>query len=281
MRNIADVTGITFLPKAAGHQNYIHFIHDDGNYSYLGKVGGKQVLSILKNQTFVVGITMHELLHALGMFHEMSRDDRDKYIEILWDNIVSDKKFAFQKFSELNNPGANIDGFNFNSIMMYPSNAFGKNTNNVVQQTIRRIDGKPYYAQRSYLAGTDISALRSIYGPPYVKVRREKVYIDYYNDDYDYRLEADYPTYVDFYEDKECTIPATLDRPRFLNIVRIETINGTSASPIYTTQVVPAGVSSHLVGTGYANITESWGSPVLSRTIDYSVVNCHKNGYGN
>lgn len=56
----------------------------------IGKQGRKQQISLGKG-CGVKGVAIHEMMHALGFFHEQSRRDRDSYITINWDSIKKGK----------------------------------------------------------------------------------------------------------------------------------------------------------------------------------------------
>lgn len=63
-------------------------------FSAMGRAGDRQLVSLQKFGCIRHGIIQHELLHALGFYHEHTRTDRDKYIKINWDNII-DRKTSF------------------------------------------------------------------------------------------------------------------------------------------------------------------------------------------
>lgn len=83
-----------FWPRSS-QPNYIHFvtIAGDVNYSYIGKIGGKQEIQI--SETGYLGNIIHEIGHALGLFHEHSRPDRDNYIRVLYENIKPQFHYAY------------------------------------------------------------------------------------------------------------------------------------------------------------------------------------------
>lgn len=62
--------------------------------SLLGYVGDKQVLSLQRFGCVQRGIIQHELLHALGFYHEHTRSDRDQYVRINWENVYESKNLT-------------------------------------------------------------------------------------------------------------------------------------------------------------------------------------------
>ena len=77
-------------------------------------------------------IVLHELGHAIGFYHEHNRPDRDNYIDVIYDNIESDFKYAFYKAEE---GQSSTLGFRYNlqSIMHYSRGAFSKNGSDTIR----------------------------------------------------------------------------------------------------------------------------------------------------
>ncbi|MGN6420783.1 MAG: M12 family metallopeptidase [Pseudobacter sp.] len=89
-----------------------------GGLSAIGRQGGEQILFV--NRNMPESVVLHELLHALGLWHEQSRADRNDYVEVNMSNVKPGFKHNFQI-----EPGVAIGPYDYNSIMHYDANAFG------------------------------------------------------------------------------------------------------------------------------------------------------------
>ncbi|XP_076142843.1 low choriolytic enzyme-like [Alosa pseudoharengus] len=104
-------------------RDYIGIYSRNGCYSYIGRRGGQQVVSLSRNGCLHHGTIQHELLHVLGFNHEQARSDRDNHIRVIWENIIDDKKHNFNKMKTLNQNSP----YDYNSVMQYNRFAFSKN----------------------------------------------------------------------------------------------------------------------------------------------------------
>lgn len=104
------------------------------------------------------GATIHEIGHAMGLFHEQTRHDRDEWVKILWENIEPANRFNFEKHSRT--VGADIGPYDFKSIMHYGPKAFSANG----KETIVALDGTQFVEQREGLSDGDLAGIRAMYG---------------------------------------------------------------------------------------------------------------------
>nr|CAD2205265.1 unnamed protein product [Meloidogyne enterolobii] len=91
----------------------------------LAETTDRQILS-LGNGCIQKGIIIHEMMHAVGFFHEQSRPDRDDFIAILWHNILPGMQGQFEKYSQTTIQTLGSD-YDYGSIMHYGPNAFTRN----------------------------------------------------------------------------------------------------------------------------------------------------------
>lgn len=85
-------------------------------YSFVGRTGNSQELSLANGCLLSRGIIIHEFLHALGVFHEQSRPDRDNFVRINFENIQDGREGNFRKSSTINSLGVPYDRL---SVMHY------------------------------------------------------------------------------------------------------------------------------------------------------------------
>nr|CAD2187523.1 unnamed protein product [Meloidogyne enterolobii] len=125
MQEYAKHTCIQWTPRTAMDRDYVYIVPERGCYSMVGRTTDRQILS-LGNGCIQKGIIIHEMMHAVGFFHEQSRPDRDDFIAILWHNILPGMQGQFEKYSQATIQTLGSD-YDYGSIMHYGPNAFTRN----------------------------------------------------------------------------------------------------------------------------------------------------------
>ncbi|XP_061433542.1 hatching enzyme 1.2-like [Lethenteron reissneri] len=95
VNEFAEKTCVRLIRKD-NQEDYINFQALDGSWSFLGKKGGAQSLS-LEPRKVTKGIVLHELMHTLGFHHEHCRSDRDQHIKVHEDNVKEDELGQFKR----------------------------------------------------------------------------------------------------------------------------------------------------------------------------------------
>lgn len=148
---------VTFIERtddnANEYPNYLRFDSSNGCASYVGMQGGEQ--SVMISDACSMGSIVHEIGHALGLFHEHTRPDRDNYVQVDWAHIVPGKEI---NFNILEAGIEEVGPYDYGSIMHYGEQFFS----DTGERTIIAPDCVTV-GQRDALSAVDAYAIDTMY----------------------------------------------------------------------------------------------------------------------
>lgn len=160
MQQFHDETCIRFIPREKNEPDYLRIEASRGCFSYIGRIGGEQELS-LGNGCEHRGTIAHELLHAVGFYHHQNRSDRDDYLEIIWENIARGKENQFLKMAPEDN--VLLNEFDYDSIMLYGPRTFGKTLDKVTMKPKRKGVILLEVIDKQGLSALDVDSVNKLY----------------------------------------------------------------------------------------------------------------------
>ncbi|CAJ0568514.1 unnamed protein product, partial [Mesorhabditis spiculigera] len=122
LRGMEKISCFRFVERKS-EKDYVFIVPLDGCYSYVGRIGGGQLMS-LSPDCLADFIIWHEMMHAIGFEHEHQRPDRDNHLTVKYENVIPAQMVNFEKIraNEVDYP----DKYDYSSLMHYDSYAFGK-----------------------------------------------------------------------------------------------------------------------------------------------------------
>lgn len=153
---------------------FLQFTDSQSCASYVGMIGGPQ--SIFISDACSVGSVIHEIGHAIGLFHEHTRPDRDNFVQIDWDEIVSGKDINFNLQTA---NVANYSDYDYGSIMHYGDTFFSRSGGPTII-----VPDSTSIGQREGLSPLDIQSINAMYetdlsiGTPDVNQTAQGIEID-------------------------------------------------------------------------------------------------------
>lgn len=167
-------TTVTFQPRS-GEAGFLHLVvatlpFTGGSTDNVGYNGG-QVTITIDPRAVATYLIAHEMGHALGLWHEQARSDRNNYVTIAYGNIASGYSSQFDVAS----PQGTFGPYDYDSIMHYGPCSFSACSSctcpNPSCDTVQVVS--PYNArwacgigQLTHLSAMDQRNMAFMYAPP-------------------------------------------------------------------------------------------------------------------
>ena len=152
-----DNTTLSFVERtdenADQYPHFIQFKDSQSCASHVGMIGGAQPIFI--SNACSVGSIIHEIGHAVGLFHEHTRADRDNFVQVDYNQIIDGKDINF-KVQDVNTD--TYSAYDYGSIMHYGEYFFSKSDLPTII-----VNGDIKIGQREALSPMDIESVNRMY----------------------------------------------------------------------------------------------------------------------
>uniref|UniRef100_T1JD61 Metalloendopeptidase n=1 Tax=Strigamia maritima TaxID=126957 RepID=T1JD61_STRMM len=123
IEHYSNNTCISFVPRSK-ETDYVNLTKSGGCWSSVGRQKGQQIVSLDRGCGYL-GTIIHEMMHAVGFWHEQNRPDRDDYVTINYNNILPGQEHNFIKFKIKSVNLLNAE-YDYKSVMHYGEYSFSK-----------------------------------------------------------------------------------------------------------------------------------------------------------
>ena len=158
-----DKSCIHFVPRG-GEADYVLLYRLPGYaLSDVGHRGGEQKIGL--GDTSSAGIIIHELGHAVGLWHEHCRADRDHWVQVNLLNVSPKKRgnFAQDNIAGTAVATEDVGDYDYGSIMHYAERDFAIDVRNPVLKLLQQLKAGDVVGQRDGLSPGDIAAVAKMY----------------------------------------------------------------------------------------------------------------------